>query len=197
MKEADMTATTVTTPIDTEIPGYVAGRWAIDPVHSDISFTARHMMVSKVRGHFRDFEGEIVTGEDPRDSQVSATIRVESVDTNSEMRDNHVRSGDFFDAATYPTATYRSTGLRVDDGEFALDGELTLRGVTVGVPLRLEINGFGPDAQGGTRAGFTARGRINRKDFGVNFGAVTNGVVVVGDHIDLTLEIEAILQPAA
>ena len=187
--------TTGTAPTATEIPGYIAGRWTIDQVHSDVSFTARHMMVSKVRGHFRDFEGEIVTGEDPRDSQVSATIQVASVDTNSEMRDGHVRSGDFFDTANHPTATYRSSSVLVEDGQHTLNGELTLRGVTRPVPLTLEINGFGPDIQGGTRAGFTARGRINRNDFGVSFGSVVDGIAAVGDHIDLTLEIEAILQP--
>jgi polyisoprenoid-binding protein YceI len=192
-----MTATAPLSTTQTKVPGYTAGRWAIDQVHSDISFTARHMMVSKVRGHFRDFAGEIVTGSDPRESQVSATIELASVDTNNEMRDNHVRSGDFFDAAAHPTATYRSTGVVEQDGDFLVEGDLTLKGVTKQVPLKLEINGFGPDGQGGTRAGFTARGRLNRNDFGISFGAVTNGVVVLGDHIDLTLEIEAILQPAA
>ncbi len=131
--------------------------------------------------------------------QVTANIRVASIDTNNEGRDNHVRSGDFFDAENHPTATYRSTGVRVEDGEFIIDGELTLRGVTRSVPLTVEVNGFGPDpmAEGGSRAGFTARGRINRKDFDVNFAGVMNGVTVVGDHIDLTLEVEAILAPQA
>jgi polyisoprenoid-binding protein YceI len=187
--------TTTAAPTTTEIPGYIAGRWAIDPVHSDVSFTARHLMVSKVRGQFRDFEGEIITGEDPRDSQVKAVIQVTSVDTNNDMRDAHVRSGDFFDTANHPTATYRSTGVRVEDGQHIVDGELTLRGVTRQVPLSLEINGFGSDTRDGTRAGFTARGRINRNDFGVSFGSVVDGIAALGDHIDLTLEIEAILQP--
>ncbi len=104
-----------------------------------------------------------------------------------------MRSGDFFDAENHPTATYRSTGVRLEDGEFIVDGELTLRGVTRSVPLTVEVNGFGPDpmVEGGSRAGFTARGRINRKDFDINFGGVMNGVTVVSDHIDLTLEIEA------
>lgn len=192
-----MTTATVPTTTDLDVPGYVAGRWAIDQVHSDISFTVRHMMVSKVRGHFRDFEGEVVTGTDPRDSQVTATIQVASVDTNNEGRDNHVRSGDFFDAAAHPTATYRGTGLLVENGESVINGELTLRGVTKQVPLRVEANGFAVDPRGGTRAGFTGRGQFNRRDFGVSFGATTDGVVLLGDTIDLTLEIEALLQPAA
>jgi polyisoprenoid-binding protein YceI len=186
---------TTPAPTTTEVPGYVTGRWTIDQVHSDVSFTARHMMISKVRGHFRDFEGEIVTGEDPGDSQVNATIQVASVDSNNERRDGHLRSGDFFDTANHPTATYRSTSVRIEDGQHTLDGELTLRGVTKRVPLTLEVNGFGRDPQGATRAGFTARGRINRNDFGVSFGSVVDGVAALGDHIDLTLEIEAILQP--
>jgi polyisoprenoid-binding protein YceI len=182
---------------ETLIPGYKAGSWVIDPVHSDISFTARHMMVSKVRGHFRDFDGELVLGNDPLDSKVTANIRVTSLDTNNEGRDNHIRSGDFFDAENHPTATYRSTGVRVEDGEFVIDGELTLKGVTRSVPLHVEANGFGPDPQGGTRSGFTARGKLNRKDFDVNFAGVMNGVTVLGDTIELTVEVAAILQPQA
>ncbi len=191
--------TTTATQALPQIDGYTAGRWVIDPVHSDLSFTARHMMVSKVRGHFRDFDGEVVLAENPLESTVTANIRVASVDTNQEFRDNHIRSGDFFDAETYPTATYRSTGVRVEDDEFIIDGELTLRGVTRPVSLTVELNGFGPDPQneGGRRAGFTARGKINRKDFDVNFGGVMNGVTVVSDQIELTFEIETILPPQA
>ena len=190
-----MTATIA--PSATQVPGYVAGRWAIDQVHSDLSFTARHMMVSKVRGHFRDFEGEIITGEDPRASQVTATIRVASVDTNNPQRDEHVRSSDFFDSGTHPTATFRSTSVRPDDGGYLIDGELTLRGVTKSITLAAEINGIGPDVYGGTRLGLTARGKLNRSDFGVSFGVVTEGIQVVSDTIELTFEIEAVLQTAA
>jgi polyisoprenoid-binding protein YceI len=191
--------TVTATPTPTQIDGYTAGRGVIDPVHSDLSFSARHLMVSKVRGHFRDFDGEVVLAENPLESQVTANIRVASLDTNNEGRDNHIRSGDFFDAVNFPTASYRSTGVRVEDGEFVIDGELTLRGVTRPVPLTVEPNGFGPDpmAEGGSRSGFTARGRINRKDFGINFGGVMNGVTVVSDQIDLTLEIEASLAARA
>jgi polyisoprenoid-binding protein YceI len=190
-------STTDTAFVPSRIPQYTPGRWIIDQVHSDISFTARHMMVSKVRGHFRDFAGEIVTGENPLDSKVTATIQTASIDTNNEGRDTHVRSGDFFDVTNHPVATYRSTGLVEEDGDYVLQGELTLKGVTRQVPLHIEVNGFGPDPVGGTRAGFTARGKLNRNDFGVSFGGVSNGVVVLGDTIDLAFELEAILQPAA
>ena len=179
----------------TGIPGYVAGTWSIDPVHSEVGFTARHMMVSKVRGKFRTFSGEIVTGADALGSSVSAEIDLSSIDTGNEQRDAHIRSADFFEVETYPTMTYRSTGTRQDGDVYILDGKLTLKGVTRDVELALEINGFGPDAFGGTRAGFSAIGEINRRDFGVNFGAVMEtGGAVVSDRITIQLEIEAVLQ---
>ncbi len=176
------------------IPGYVAGTWDIDPVHSEVAFAVRHMMVSKVRGKFDKFSGEIVTGQDLLQSSVTAEIDLSSINTGQEQRDAHIRSADFFDVETYPTMTYRSTGLRAEGDHYVLDGDLTLKGVTRQVPLTLELNGFGPDAYGGTRAGFSATGEINRKDFGVNFSAVQNGVVVVADKITLHLEIEAVLK---
>src|SRR5262252_7782240 len=177
------------------IPGYVAGTWAIDPVHSEVGFTVRHMMVSKVRGKFRTFSGQIVTGDDPLGSSVTAEIDLSSIDTGSEQRDAHIRSADFFEVETYPTMTYRSTGVRQDGDVYILDGALTLKGVTKEVEMALELNGFGPDAYGGTRAGFSAIGEINRRDFGVNFGAVMEtGGAVVSDKIAILLEIEAVLQ---
>jgi polyisoprenoid-binding protein YceI len=176
------------------IPGYVAGKWSIDPVHSEVGFSARHMMVSKVRGRFTEFSGELVTGEDPAKSTVTAEINLASINTGNEQRDEHIKSADFFEVETFPTMTYHSTGVRAEDGDFVLEGELTLKGVTKSVPLKLEINGFGPDAYGGTRAGFTATGEINRKDFNVNFSApMQNGGAVVSDKIGLHLEIEAVL----
>ena len=185
-----MTATAIET-----IPGYTAGTWTIDPVHSDVGFTVRHMMVSKVRGRFARFEGEIVTGENPLESSVTATIDLTSIDTNNEQRDGHIRSADFFEVETYPAMTYRSTAVRQDGDDLVLDGELTLKGVTRQVPLRLELNGFGPDAYGGVRAGFTANAEINRRDFGVNFNAaLETGGAVVADKVSIHLEIEAVLQ---
>jgi len=118
-----------------------------------------------------------------------------SIDTGNEQRDAHIRSADFFEVETYPTMTYRSTGVRRHGDDHILDGKLTLKGVTKDVPLRLELNGFGPDAYGGTRAGFSATGEINRRDFGVNFAAVMEtGGAVVSDKITINLEIEAVLQ---
>jgi polyisoprenoid-binding protein YceI len=178
----------------TSIPGYVAGTWTIDPVHSEVGFSVRHMMVSKVRGKFTSFSGEIVTGETPADSSATAEIDLASIDTGADQRDAHIRSADFFDVESYPKMIYRSTGVRPDGDDFILDGDLTLKGVTRSVPLRLELNGFGPDAFGGTRAGFTATTEINRRDFGVNFSAaLQNGGAVVADKVTIHLEIEAVL----
>ncbi len=178
------------------VAGYLAGTWVIDPVHSDVGFTVRHMMVSKVRGRFARFEGQIVTGPTPLESSVTASIDLASIDTNNAQRDGHIRSADFFDVDNYPTMTYQSTGVRQDGDDLVLDGNLTLKGVTKAVPLRLEANGFGPDAYGGTRAGFSAYAEINRRDFGVDFqAAIETGGVVVADKVAIHLEIEAVLQP--
>jgi polyisoprenoid-binding protein YceI len=181
--------------VATQIPGYLAGTWDIDPVHSDISFSIRHMMVSKVRGRFGTFSGEIVTGPEFTLSSVTASIDATSIDTGQEQRDAHIRSADFFDAENHPTWTFRSTGVRVSDGDIAIDGELTIKGVTRPVSLALEVNGFGPDSFGGTRAGFSASTSIDRNDFGVDIKLpMDGGGVVVGDKVQITLEIESVLR---
>ncbi|GAA4615000.1 YceI family protein [Actinoallomurus liliacearum] len=183
-----------------EIPGYVAGTWTIDAVHSDVSFAVRHLMVSKARGRFGSFEGRIVTGADPLDSSVTATIDLASIDTNNAQRDEHIRSADFFEVEKYPTMTYRSTGVRRDGDDYVVDGELTLKGVTRPVPLKLELNGFGPDPFAsdpvkGARAGFTATGEIDRTEFGVTYnGPIPGGGVALGEKVQIVLEIEAVLQ---
>ena len=180
-----------------EIPGYVAGTWAIDPVHSEVSFTVRHMMVSKVRGRFDTFEGTIVTAANPLDSSVTASVDLSSINTGQEQRDAHIRSADFFEVEKHPLMTFASTGVRVDGGDFLLDGDLTLKGVTKPVTFKLEVNGFGPDAYGGTRVGFSATTEINRKEFGVSFNGPIPGVpggVAVSDKVTITLEIEGVLQ---
>jgi polyisoprenoid-binding protein YceI len=180
-----------------EIPGYVAGTWAIDPVHSEVSFTVRHMMVSKVRGRFDSFEGTIVTAANPLDSSVTASVDLSSINTGQEQRDAHIRSADFFEVEKHPHMTFASTGVRADGGDLKLDGDLTLKGVTKPVTFDLEVNGFGPDAYGGTRVGFSATTEINRKEFGVSFDGPIPGVpggVAVSDKATITLEIEGVLQ---
>jgi polyisoprenoid-binding protein YceI len=177
----------------TRIPGYVAGTWDIDASHSTVGFSVRHMMVSKVRGTFPSFSGEIVTGVNLEDSKVTATVDAASITTGTEQRDNHIRSADFFEVETHPTWEFRSTAVRED----ALEGELTIKGVTRPVTFDLEFTGFGPDAWGGTRAGFEATTTINRNDFGVDIKMpIESGGVVVGDKVTITLEIEAVLRAA-
>ena len=186
-----MTATTV------QIPGYLAGTWDIDASHSTVGFSVRHMMVSKVRGYFREFSGEIVTAVDPTQSVVDATINMDSIDTRQEQRDAHIRSADFFDVGNHTVMTFRSTAVETDGADWTVEGELTLKGITKPVTLDLEVNGFGPDAYGGTRAGFSARTEISRKEFGVDIDMpMDGGGVVVGDKITVELEIEAVLRTA-
>ena len=186
--------------LTTEIPGYVAGTWVIDPTHTEVGFSVRHLMVSKIRGRFARFDGEIVTAEDPLASSVTATVDLSSVDTNNADRDAHLRSADFFETDHHPTLTYRSTGVRRDGERLVVDGDLTLHGVTRSVPLTLELNGFQPSTPfGDSRFGFSARAEIDRRDFGITFNmTMDGGGVVVGDHVQISLEVEAILQaPAA
>jgi len=177
-----------------EIPGYIAGNWTVDPVHSEVSFVVRHMMVSKVRGRFDTYSATVITGADPLQSTVTATVELTSVNTGSADLDNHIRSDDFFGIAEHPSMTFQSTGVRRDGDDFFLDGDLSLRGVTKPVTFNLEINGFGPDAYGGTRAGFSATGEINRSDFGVSYnGPIPGGGVAISEKVTLHLEIEAVL----
>ena len=180
-----------------EIPGFVAGTWAIDPVHSEVSFTVKHMMVSKVRGRFDTFEGTIVTGPDPLSSSVTASVDLSSVNTGQEQRDAHIRSADFFEVEKHPFMTFASTSVSPDGDRFLLVGDLTLKGVTKPVTFTLDVNGFGPDAYGGTRVGFSATTEISRGEFGVNFNGPIPGVpggVAVSDKVTINLEVEGVLQ---
>jgi polyisoprenoid-binding protein YceI len=185
-----------------EIPGYVTGTWMIDPAHSDVGFVIRHLMISNIKGRFTKFEGQIVTSQDPLQSEVTATIDTTSIDTANATRDEHLRSADFFEADRYPMMSYRSTGIRSDGDGFAMDGELTLKGVTLPVPLTLKLNGlaadpYAPDPAAGARAGFTATGEINRMDFGVSCnGPVPGGGVLLAEKVQIILEIEAALLPS-
>jgi polyisoprenoid-binding protein YceI len=180
-----------------QIPGYVAGTWDIDAAHSTVGFSVRHMMVSKVRGYFRTFSGVLVTAEDPAASTVEATIDMDSIDTRQEQRDAHIRSADFFDVGNHTVMTFRSTSVRTDGADWTVVGDLTIKGITKPVELELELNGFGPDAYGGFRAGFSAKTEISRKAFGVDIDMpMDGGGVVVGDKVTVELEIEAVLRAA-
>ncbi|MCZ0730375.1 YceI family protein [Mycolicibacterium iranicum] len=177
------------TTATTQLP---AGTWAIDPVHSSITFSARHLVVSKVRGGFDDFSGAITVAEDGTPS-VSAEIAVGSVNTRNEQRDAHLKAADFFDVENFPTATFVSTAVRPDGDNYVLDGDFTLKGVTRPISLTLEFNGVNPGMGHGEVAGFEASVVLNRKDFGISFDApLETGGAVVGDKVTITLEIEAL-----
>lgn len=178
-----------------EIPGLVAGTWTIDPTHSEVGFSVRHLMVSKVKGTFKTFQGTVTIADNLEDSSVDATIDAASVDTRDEGRDNHLRSADFFHVDNHPQITFASTSLRPQGRDYVLTGDLTIHGVTRPVDLDLEFNGVSRDPWGGTRSGFSATTEINRSDYGIEFNIpLDGGGVVVGDRIKITLEIESVLQ---
>jgi polyisoprenoid-binding protein YceI len=174
--------------------------WKIDNGHSVAEFSVRHMMVANVKGRFQKVDGTVVF--DPENiaaSSVEATIDVSSISTHDEKRDGHLLSPDFFDAATYPTITFKSTGVEKISGDnFIVKGNLTVRDVTQPVALEVEYNGQGVNPWGAKVAGFTAKTSINRKDFGLNWNvALEAGGVLVGEKVNITLEIEAQAQVAA
>jgi polyisoprenoid-binding protein YceI len=174
--------------------GLKAGTWTIDPVHSSIGFSVRHLMVSKVRGTFDKFSGAITVAADGAPS-VTAEIAVDSVSTNNEQRDAHIKSADFFDVGEHPTATFTSNRVRDNGDRYVLDGDLTLKGVTKPVSLDLEFYGVNPGAGHGEVAGFEASVVLNRKDFGIDIDMpLETGGAVVGDKVTVTIEIEALKQ---
>lgn len=180
-----------------EIPGYIAGTWVADPVFTEVSFLVRHLMVANLRGRFTKFQIEIVTGEDPLQSSVNATIDVSSLDTNFEMRDGHLRSADYLGAEEHPEMVFRSTGVRADGEGFVVDGELTLHGVTKAVSLGLTVGGFQTNAppMGDTRVGLTAATEIDRRDFGILTDLpLDGGGIAVSHTVKISIEIEAVLQ---
>lgn len=171
-----------------------AGTWTIDPVHSSVGFSVRHLMVSKVRGNFETFSGAITVSEDGTPT-VSADIDVASLNTGNPDRDAHVKAADFFDVERHPTATFRSSSVQSKGDGYVLDGEFTLKGVTRPISLALEFNGVSPGMGHGEVAGFEASVVLNRKDFGIDIDVpLETGGAVVGDKVTITLEIEALKQ---
>jgi polyisoprenoid-binding protein YceI len=170
------------------------GSWTIDPSHSTVGFTTRHLMVSKVRGHFSEYSADLTIAERPEDSKVDVTIQVASVSTADEGRDGHLLSADFFDAETYPTITFSTTSVApVSDDEWKVTGDLTVRNVTKPVVLAVEFAGVSADPWGNTRAGFSATTEIDREDFGLTWNQpLAGGGVLVGKKVKLELEVEAI-----
>jgi len=180
------------TPATVAAPGYRPGLWKADPVRSEIGLSVRMLMVGQVRGRFTRYDATIVTSDDPLGSSAAATIDLASIDTGNERRDNHLRSADFFEVETYPTMSYRSTGIRRAGDGWIVGGELTLHGVTRPVPLAVEASGLGPGRSGGQRAVFSATAQINRADFGID--GWSGGGAVVGGQVSVSLRIEAVLR---
>ncbi|WP_166984595.1 YceI family protein [Canibacter zhoujuaniae] len=178
-----------------QIENYEAGTWEIDPVHSEVAFTVRHLGISKVRGNFNEFGGEIVTGEDPKDSTVTATVQVKSVSTGETNRDAHLLNSDFFAADEHPTFEFVGREFQLRDAEHGeITGDLTMRGVTKEVTFEVELTGIGADAYGGTRIGLSAHTNIDRTDFGISFGGAVEktGQLVVGNKVTISLELQAL-----
>lgn len=165
------------------------GIWNVDAAHSEVGFTARHLMVSKVRGQFKDFAAVVTVAQPFEQSSVEATVQMASVDTNSADRDTHVKSGDFFDVDNHPVMTFTST--KVSD--HSLEGLLTIKGVSKPVSFDLDFGGVSADPWGGTRAGFEATTEINRKDFGLSWNvAVEGGGVLVGEKVKIVLDVQLV-----
>lgn len=177
-----------------EVPA--PGVYALDPSHTHVGFSVRHLMVSKTKGRFTDVAGSITIAEDPLASSVEVEIQTESVDTRDETRDGHLRSADFFDADVFPTITYRSTKVTpAGRGTWTVEGDLTVRGVTRSVPLEVSFEGGAKDPWGGARIGFTVRTELDREAFGLTWNqTLETGGVLVGKQVKLDIEAEAIQQ---
>lgn len=174
--------------------------WTIDPAHAEIGFAVRHLMIATVRGRFGAVTGTVTVDEqDPKRSTVDVTVDVSSIDTRQEMRDNHLKSPDFFDVEQYPTMHFVSKRIDGDvNDEFRITGDLTIRGVTREVTLTATLEGRTRDPWGNERAGFSVSGKINRHDFGLNWNqALETGGVMVGDEVKLTIDVELVHQVAA
>jgi polyisoprenoid-binding protein YceI len=190
----------IVTDIAVQIPGFIAGRWAIDPNHSEVAFTVGHLVVSKVRGRFDAYSGTIVTDGALGHSSVEVTIDAASVNTHMPIRDNQVRSADFLDVEHFPDITFTSSTVRNEEGRYFVDGDLTIRATTLPVTLNVNVNGFSPDTFGATRSSFSAITKIDRTDFGVSFNAPIPGLdnaMLLSNEVVLTLDVEAVLQTGA
>ena len=173
-----------------------AGTYTLDAAHKRVGFVARHLMVSKVRGNFAEADATITIAEDPLQSSVTASITTASVQTGNVDRDNHLRTGDFFEAEKYPTITFRSTGIKSHSGaEFVLDGELTIKDVTKPVELVVEFEGATTSPYGQQVFGFSATTEIDREDWGLTYNmALETGGVMIGKKVKIEIEGEAIRQ---
>lgn len=177
-------------------------KWALDPTHSEIQFKVKHLMISKVTGQFQKFDATVETeGDDLTSAKVSFTADVNSISTNNEQRDAHLRTGDFFDAENHSQLSFVSSRLeKIDEEHYKLYGTLTMRGVSKNVVLDVEFGGMIQDPWGNARVGFTVTGKINRKDYGVSFSMVSEtGGVLLGEDVSIQVQTEfvKIAEPVA
>jgi len=175
-------------------------KWLLDPMHSELQFKIKHLMISNVSGALKSFQAEVETEEeDFSTAEINLTAQMDSISTNNEQRDAHLRNSDFFEVDKYPELKFKSTKVeKIDADTFALHGELTLKGVTKPVKLNVEFNGTTKDPWGGERAGFVVTGKINRADWGVNFNsALETGGVLLGEEVKINSELEFVKQEVA
>ena len=166
--------------------------WAIDPTHSEIHFKVKHLMITTVTGSFNSFTASAETeNDDFSGAKISFSADTASVDTGNEQRDGHLKSADFFDSEKFPQMSFTSTGYSKKGDDYVLTGDLTIKDVTKPVTLNVEFGGVAKDPWGNTKAGFTLTGKINRKDFGLNWNAVTEaGGVLVSEEVKILAEIQ-------
>ena len=167
-------------------------KWVLDPTHSEVQFKVKHLVISTVSGFFKSFEGSLTTdSEDFENAKVEFSLDVNSIDTNQEQRDGHLKSAEFFDAEKYPKISFTSTSLTKDGDDYKLNGDLTIKDVTKPVSLDVEYGGSAGDFYGNTKAGFEVTGKINRKEFGLTWDGVTEaGSIVVGEDIKLIINVQ-------
>jgi polyisoprenoid-binding protein YceI len=175
-------------------------KWLLDPTHSELGFKIKHLMISNVSGTFKNFTAEVETEEeDFSRAQIKLTAQMDSISTNNEQRDAHLRNSDFFEVEQYPELRFESTRMEMkDESNFTLYGSLTLKGLTHPVALHVEYNGLTKDPWGGERAGFVITGKISRSQWGVNFNAVLEtGGVALSDEVKILSEIQVVKQTVA
>ena len=176
----------------TDINSLAPGTWNVDPSHSSLSFTARHLMITKVRGTFGTFSGTITVPEDRAHATVTGSVDTASVTTGDAQRDGHLKGADFFDVENFPTMSFTSTAVKPDGGDWRLVGDLTIKGVTNPVEFELEFEGVNTDPWGNQKAAFSAKTEVNRKDWGLEWNvALETGGVLVSEKVKLELDIQA------
>jgi polyisoprenoid-binding protein YceI len=174
--------------------------WTLDPTHSELQFKIKHLMISTVSGQFNDFKATVETEDnDFSKAKVQFEAAVDSISTNNEQRDAHLKNGDFFDIEKYPAIIFESSKMeKIGDDEYKLYGILTMRGVSKSIVLNAEFGGITKDPWGNTRTGFSVTGKINRQDFGMSFGAVTEtGGLLLGDEVKINANVQFVKEAVA